>query len=67
VLAARDQRGLYSRALRGEEKNVMGVDLPFEEPTTADLVVDNDGTLTPHDARDRIMDRLARMIAERAP
>ena len=43
VLVERDQKQLYSRALRGEVANVMGVDLPFEEPVSPDLVILNDG------------------------
>lgn len=40
-LKARDARGLYSRAARGEASNVVGVDLPFEEPLAPDLTLDN--------------------------
>lgn len=41
-LVARDPKGLYGRALRGEVSNVAGVDLPYEEPLAPDLVIDND-------------------------
>jgi adenylylsulfate kinase len=41
-LAARDIKNLYSRALKGEIDNVVGVDLPFPEPENADLVIEND-------------------------
>lgn len=47
VLIQRDQKQLYSRALRGEIKDVMGVDLAFEAPETPDLVLVNDGQKTP--------------------
>jgi len=47
VLIERDQKQLYSRALRGEMKDVMGVDLPVEEPVTPELIIDNDGRNTP--------------------
>ena len=40
-LIRRDQKGLYSKALRGEIKNVVGVDLPYDRPKDADLVIDN--------------------------
>ena len=43
-LIRRDQKGLYSRALRGEIGNVWGVDLPVEEPKSADVVLDNGGS-----------------------
>jgi adenylylsulfate kinase len=44
-LERRDPRGLYARARRGEQDHVVGVDLPFEEPRTPDLVIDNFGAI----------------------
>lgn len=44
VLIERDQKELYSRALRGEVKNIMGVDLEIEEPLGPDVVLKNDGS-----------------------
>lgn len=41
VAVRRDPKGLYARALRGEIKNFTGVDDPYEEPTSPDLVLDN--------------------------
>lgn len=41
VLIARDQKGLFSNAIAGHLKNVVGVDIPFEPPPRADLVVNN--------------------------
>ncbi len=41
VLKKRDDKNLYGPALRGETKNVMGVDLPFAPPADPDMVVDN--------------------------
>ncbi len=40
-LKRRDQKGLYSKALKGEIKNVVGIDLPYDKPENADLVIDN--------------------------
>jgi len=40
-LIRRDQKGLYSGALKGNVHNVAGVDLPFPDPQTPDLVLDN--------------------------
>jgi adenylylsulfate kinase len=45
ALVSRDPKGLYARALRGEANNVVGIDLPFEEPSAPDLVLVNDGDL----------------------
>jgi len=47
VLIERDQKQLYSRALRGELIDVMGVDLPVEEPLCPECIIDNDGNRTP--------------------
>lgn len=41
-LIARDARGLYRRAQRGEARDVVGVDIAFPEPVGTDLVLDND-------------------------
>ncbi|WP_342366655.1 adenylyl-sulfate kinase [Clostridium aminobutyricum] len=47
VLVKRDQKGLYSRCLKGEIKNVLGLDLDFEEPKTPNMIIINDGSETP--------------------
>ncbi|AET33395.1 adenylyl-sulfate kinase [Pyrobaculum ferrireducens] len=39
----RDPKGLYRRALAGEVKNFTGVDDPYEEPESPDLVLVNEG------------------------
>jgi len=38
----RDPKGLYRRALAGEIKNFTGVDDPYEEPETPDMVLINE-------------------------
>jgi adenylyl-sulfate kinase len=40
--AARDDKGLYARALAGELADFTGVTAPYEEPETADLVLDSE-------------------------
>jgi cytidine diphosphoramidate kinase len=45
ALAARDTKDLYGPALRGERRQVAGVDLPFPEPTAPDLTIDTAGPL----------------------
>lgn len=42
TLAARDKKGLYSAPARETSVHVVGRDLDFIEPATADLVLDND-------------------------
>lgn len=43
ILIQRDQKSLYSKALRGEALDVMGINLAFEEPKEPDWIIDNDG------------------------
>lgn len=43
VLQARDVKGLYAAAGRGEVRNVVGVDIPFPRPVAADMVIDSSG------------------------
>jgi adenylylsulfate kinase len=40
IAEARDVKGLYARARRGEVTGLTGVDDPYEAPTQAELVVD---------------------------
>jgi adenylylsulfate kinase len=40
IAEARDVKGLYARARRGELRGLTGVDDPYEVPTQAELVVD---------------------------
>jgi adenylylsulfate kinase-like enzyme len=46
TLRARDSKGLYAAAEAGKTHDVVGVDIPFETPTSADMVVDTSGELT---------------------
>lgn len=58
VLIKRDQKQMYSRALRGEVSHIVGVDLPVEEPEFPDLVVVNDGRESPEKILDEITSKL---------
>jgi adenylyl-sulfate kinase len=42
VLAQRDVKGLYKKALAGEIKNFTGVDDPYEAPLAAEIIVETD-------------------------
>ncbi len=42
VLAERDVKGLYKKAIAGELKNFTGVSDPYEEPLNAEVVVETD-------------------------
>jgi cytidine diphosphoramidate kinase len=43
ALRRRDPKGLYAAAESGTQRNVVGVDIPFARPATADLVIDTSG------------------------
>lgn len=49
TLLRRNQKELYSSG-----KNVVGVDLPFDEPKTPDHIVENDGVETPEEIVNRL-------------
>ena len=48
VVRARDSKGLYAAAERGEMKNVVGVDIPFPAPASPDLTIDNSSEQSNH-------------------
>ena len=47
--ARRDVKGLYAKAFAGEIKGFTGVDDPYEEPASPELVIDTEQ----HDAEER--------------
>jgi adenylyl-sulfate kinase len=47
VAEARDPKGLYRRARAGEIADFTGIDSPYEEPITPDLVIDTTETPVP--------------------
>lgn len=51
TLYRRDQKKLYST----RAKNVVGVDLPWDEPGHSSIVIQNDGQETPEEIVDRLM------------
>lgn len=57
VLAERDVKGLYKKALAGEIKNFTGVDDPYESPLAAEVIVETD-TESPEESAARIIARL---------
>lgn len=56
----RDPKHLYECARRGALRDVVGVDIPAEEPLTPDLIVDNYGDLTANAVVDLILERCCR-------
>jgi ATP sulfurylase/adenylyl-sulfate kinase len=57
VLAQRDVKGLYARALAGEIKGFTGVDDPYEPPTSPEVVVHTDRE-PPRESLDTILGKL---------
>lgn len=57
VVKARDVKGLYAKARRGEIANFTGVSSPYERPTEPDLHLRTD-QLTPEAAADAVIARL---------
>ena len=59
-LVARDKKRLYSRALKHEICDVVGVDLPFDRPVHPDLVIYNNV----HNALDAKVQKILGVIGE---
>ncbi|MGQ4891987.1 MAG: adenylyl-sulfate kinase [Candidatus Njordarchaeia archaeon] len=56
----RDPKGLYKRALKGEIKNMTGIDDPYEEPINPEIVVDTE-RLSVEESIDLILGKLREM------
>lgn len=54
-LIRRDQKELYTKALRKEIKNVIGIDIDFEEPKQPDLLIENNGEISPKEIVNNII------------
>ena len=54
---SRDKKKLYQPALNGEKKNVVDVDIPFEFPQKADLIIDTE-IFTPEEIAKKIISHL---------
>ena len=57
VLAERDIKGLYKKAMAGEIKHFTGIDDPYEEPLAPEIIVETDKE-TPEQSAARIIARL---------
>jgi adenylyl-sulfate kinase len=58
VLAERDVKGLYKKALAGEIKNFTGVNDPYEAPLHPEVVCHSDGSETPEESAAKILRKL---------
>jgi adenylylsulfate kinase-like enzyme len=54
VLQQRNQKELYSDAVKGKAVNVLGFDIAVQEPKTPNLVLINDGLDSPEHLADKI-------------
>ena len=58
LLQERDPKGLYHRVVKGNEKNVVGIDIPFSPPQHSDMVISmNKETLSPVELAHLIMNK----------
>lgn len=53
----RDPKGLYAKARRGEITNMTGLQDPYEEPVSPDIVIDTEG-VSPDESADLLISRL---------
>jgi len=59
-LIKRDQKGLYSQAINGEQTNVVGVNLSFDKPQNSELTIDN----TQQDALQEKVEKILDLLGE---
>jgi adenylylsulfate kinase-like enzyme len=60
VLAERDVKGLYKKALRGEVKNFTGIDDPYEPPLNPEVIIESDKE-TPEQSAAKVVAKLERL------
>jgi adenylyl-sulfate kinase len=61
VLAGRDVKGLYQKALAGEIANFTGVSDPYEPPLNPEVVCYSDGRETPQESAAKVVAKLEEM------
>jgi adenylyl-sulfate kinase len=61
VLAERDVKGLYRRAMAGELANFTGVSDPYEPPIAPEVICHSDGRETPEQSARKVLERLAEL------
>ena len=60
VCEARDPKGLYAMALKGEITNMTGIQHPYEEPEAPDLLIDT-SERTPEESVNQLLNGLRRL------
>jgi len=61
VLADRDVKGLYRKAMAGEIQNFTGVNDPYEEPLNPEVVCHTDGSETPEESAAKVLAKLSEL------
>lgn len=64
VCEARDPKGLYARARRGEVRGVTGIDDPYEPPTAPDIVLSTHNQTPEQNAREVLAHLAARGLVQ---
>jgi bifunctional enzyme CysN/CysC len=59
VAEARDRKGLYAKARRGELPNFTGIDSPYERPESPELRLDASGTIDAGELADAVIEHLS--------
>lgn len=67
TLKKRDQKGLYSGNTAEREKDVMGLNIVFEEPKNPELVLENDGDMTPEEQVEKIVENFGILGKRKSP
>lgn len=61
VLAERDVKGLYKKALAGEITGFTGVSDPYEPPMNPEVTCHSDGRETPEESAQKVLSKLAEL------
>ena len=46
---------MYKKALNGEEKNVVGIDIPWNKPTSSHLIINRDDGISLEETVEKII------------
>ena len=58
ILFKRDKNNLYSQAFNNTQKNIVGFDVPFEEPLNPTVLMVNDGMVSPQNIVTELVKKL---------
>ena len=61
-LIRRDSKDLYQKALDGKISDVVGVDIEFKPPTSPDLILKNDGSLSIQNVANSILQKIPMVL-----